>query len=98
MKNLYDLKRFGGTCYRYTSGRNPRTNKDGINGLVVNPKDAKALSQAILTLEQSKEKRIEMGTGSLEQFNRLFLHDKVVGNYITLYKEVGKRFAAKSIK
>jgi len=68
----------------------PEQIEDGVNGFVVNPKDTKALSQAILTLVQSKEKRIEMGTGSLERFNRLFSYDKIVGNYITLYKEVGK--------
>ena len=66
----------------------PEQIEDGINGFVVNPGDAKDLSQTILTLVQDEGKRTGMGTRSLERFNRLFSYEKVIDKYINLYKDI----------
>lgn len=66
----------------------PEQIEDGVNGFVVEPKNVKSLSEAILTLVKNKEKRIKMGTKSFDRFNKLFSYDKIINNYINLYKEI----------
>ncbi|GAI86777.1 unnamed protein product, partial [marine sediment metagenome] len=55
---------------------------------VVEPKNVKSLSEAILVLVKNKEKRIKMGTKSLDRFNKLFSYDKIINDYINLHKEI----------
>lgn len=68
----------------------PEQVENEVNGFVVAPQDIYSLSNAMILLIKDKKKREQMGAKSLERFNRLFSYDKIVGNYITLYKEVGK--------
>lgn len=58
-------------------------------GLIVDPGDAKALSEAILSLLQDKEKRVEMGLAGQKRFQDLFSYDKIIARYIDLYEDVG---------
>jgi len=66
----------------------PEQIKNGINGFVVEPKNVKSLSEAILRLIQCKEKRIKMGAKSFDRFNKFFSYDKIINNYINLYKGI----------
>lgn len=66
----------------------PEQIEDGVNGFVVEPKNVKSLSEAILRLIQCKEKRIEMGAKSFDRFNKLFSYDKIINDYINLYKQI----------
>lgn len=66
----------------------PEQIENGANGFVIEPKNVKSLSEAILTLVKSKEKRIKMGAKSLDCFNELFSYDKIITNYINLYKQI----------
>ena len=66
----------------------PEQIEKGVNGFVVEPKNVKPLSEAILTLVKSKEKRIKMGAKSLDRFNKFFSYDKIINNYVNLYKQI----------
>jgi len=66
----------------------PEQIENGVNGFVVEPKDVKSLSEAILTLVKSKEKRVKMGAKSLGRFNKLFSSDKILNDYLNLYKQM----------
>lgn len=68
----------------------PEQIENGVNGFIVAPRDIDALSEAMLILIKDRNKRNKMGEKSLERFNRLFSYDKVISNYIRLYKEFGK--------
>lgn len=66
----------------------PEQIENGTNGFVVEPKNTKSLSEAVLRLIQCREKRIEMGAKSFDRFNKLFSYDIIINNYINLYKEI----------
>ena len=66
----------------------PEQIENGVNGFVVEPKNIKSLSEAILTLVKSKEKRVKMGAKSLGRFNKLFSSDKILNDYLNLYKQM----------
>ncbi|OFW64208.1 MAG: hypothetical protein A2Z35_01845 [Actinobacteria bacterium RBG_19FT_COMBO_36_27] len=66
----------------------PEQIENGVNGFIVELKNVKSLSEAILTLVKNKEKRIKMGTKSLDHFNKLFSYDKIINDYINLYNQI----------
>ena len=62
--------------------------RDGWNGLLIPPKDAPALTQAILRLLRSNEERQEMGRRSYSHVVDTFSLERVADAYAEVYRRV----------
>lgn len=60
-------------------------NDDGVTGLQVDPKDSRALAQAINTVLGDEAKRMSMAQAALDRFNTQFSADTMVKAYRALY-------------
>jgi glycosyltransferase involved in cell wall biosynthesis len=65
--------------------------KDGLNGFLVPPKDAVALSQAIARLLQDPSLRAQMGACGRQIVLKEFSVDRISGETLDLYKELVRR-------
>jgi L-malate glycosyltransferase len=63
----------------------PEQVSDHINGLIVEPKDAVSLKDALIWLVSDRGLREKMGLESRKTFNERFRRDIIVGKYINLY-------------
>ena len=63
----------------------PEEIEDGVTGIVVPPKDAEALGQAISKMLSDSEGRMRMGRAAQERFRKLFTLNKMIDSYLTLY-------------
>ena len=61
------------------------------NGLLIPPRDSKALADAVETLANDPIKSNAYGAASLSRAINEFNHRKVIGEYITMYKELWNR-------
>ncbi|OGG98962.1 MAG: hypothetical protein A2600_12335 [Candidatus Lambdaproteobacteria bacterium RIFOXYD1_FULL_56_27] len=66
----------------------PEQIEEGVNGLVVPPKDPKALAQALETLVKDPKLCQGMGLSSKERFFRLYDYPKVMGRFLALFEEL----------
>ncbi|MEO0327090.1 MAG: glycosyltransferase [Pseudomonadota bacterium] len=62
----------------------PELIRDGVNGILVEPDDVKALSGALSELAGSKEKRLKMGRSGETIVRENFDHTSTIGTIITL--------------
>lgn len=60
-------------------------------GLVVPPRDAVALGQAMMTLWQDPEQANQMGQRAMQRYERIFSSDAMASAYAGLYHELLKR-------
>jgi glycosyltransferase involved in cell wall biosynthesis len=60
----------------------------GETGLLVPPRDVKALAMAISTLLKDKDRRERMGRAGLERVKRLFSADVMVDKTLGVYREL----------
>lgn len=65
-------------------------NEDGVSGLNVEPRDAKALAEAIRTITSDEELYHKLSEGAEERFKRIFTRDKMMRDLITIYKKLCK--------
>jgi len=74
-------------------GGNPGVASNGINGLIVNQKDAKALADAIEIILNNKDFYDKLSKGSKQIFNERFTAERMTKNTENVYKSVigGKR-------
>ena len=61
---------------------------DGHNGILIQPRNATALTDAITELADDQEKAERYGKASLERAINEFDHRRVVGQYIKMYEEL----------
>lgn len=59
---------------------------DGVTGLLVEPRNAVQLGDAMCRLMDNPEARREMGRAALDRFNSHFTSSKALGNYINIYR------------
>ncbi|MFC1674287.1 glycosyltransferase family 4 protein [Candidatus Omnitrophota bacterium] len=64
----------------------PEEIKDGVNGIIVSPGDINALACAMHTLLFDSQKRRQMGLAARESFFKLFTKDRMIEDYLGLYK------------
>lgn len=64
--------------------------EDGVTGLLVPPRDAEALAEAIHTLLASPALRAEMGHAARERAERLFDIRSVVATHLEIYRELSE--------
>ena len=69
-------------------GGMPELVEHGVSGLVVPAKDAPALAEALLSLEQDKEKTEILGAGARERIEGPFHISHTVKKTLTLYEEL----------
>ncbi len=69
-------------------GGNPELILDGVNGLLVPPRDSGKLADAIAQLIDHPERRLEFGMKSREIVESRFSLERMVRDYETLYKQV----------
>jgi glycosyltransferase involved in cell wall biosynthesis len=60
--------------------------KDGVNGVLVPPRDSRALANAIRTLVAEPALRTKLGTSGRKMAIDLFGHDKIIPQYVELFK------------
>lgn len=66
----------------------PEQIEEGVNGLVVPPRDPKALAQALERLITDPRLCQGMGLSSKERFFRLYDYPKVMGRFLSLFEEL----------
>lgn len=66
----------------------PEEIEDGISGIIIEPGDIEALSQAMLSLLVNKELRLKMGIAAKSRFLELFTIERMIENYIKLYEKL----------
>lgn len=71
-----------------TAGGIPEVVQDGINGLLVSPKDPEALANAIISLIEDKELRHRLGYAGRKIVEDRFTDDKVVEGTLAVYKRI----------
>ena len=64
--------------------------RNGFNGLLVPPKDALALVEAIIFLADHPEERVRMGQNGRKLVERRFGQDRIVAHTIALYCQPGR--------
>jgi len=62
--------------------------EEGVNGLLVQPRDAEGLSRAIRTLLNDKERRTRMGVASRQRAEEAFGIEKVTTQTLAIYAEL----------
>jgi len=65
----------------------PEEIENGVNGIIVKPKDVDSLKESINELLSDENKRASMGREGSRIFSEKFTLDKMVKNYIELYME-----------
>ena len=74
-----------------TAGGIPEIVEDGVNGLLVPPRDAHALAEAIVRALASAELRRRMGAAGLARVNERFTVEKMVAGTAAVYERVAGR-------
>jgi glycosyltransferase involved in cell wall biosynthesis len=70
------------------TGGIPEVVSHGETGLLVPPRDSKALATAISTLLKDKERRERMGRAGLERVKRIFSADEMVERTLGVYRDL----------
>ncbi len=70
------------------AGGSPELVEDGVSGLVVPPRDAQALADAIERLSRDAELRRRMGNAARERIGTAFRNEDTVRKTIALYEEL----------
>jgi len=70
------------------AGGSPELVVDGESGIVVPPRDARAIAAAIETLYRDEELRLRMGEAARERIGVAFRNEDTVRNTIALYEEL----------
>jgi glycosyltransferase involved in cell wall biosynthesis len=70
------------------AGGNPELVVDGESGIVVPPRNARAIAAAIETLYRDEELRLRMGEAARERIGVAFRNEDTVRNTIALYEEL----------
>ena len=69
-------------------GGNPEAIVDGETGYLVPPRDSAAMAAAILRLMDDSERAKAFGLAGRRRVERLFLAERMVGEYEVLYQEL----------
>jgi glycosyltransferase involved in cell wall biosynthesis len=80
------------------TGGIPEAVEDGVNGILVPPKDPLALADGIFHLYKNRNLLIEMGERGYERAKRLFSVERMVEQTISLYNENLKKKGMKPLK
>lgn len=70
------------------SGAHPEIVEDGLSGLLVPPRDVKALADAIYKLAENKELRLEMARHGVERVRRHFTIETSIENLLKVYESL----------
>jgi len=77
-------------------GGTPEAVEDGVTGLLVPPRDPKALAEAIIALLQDRERAEAMGRAGRERVERYFSAERMVQETEALYEElIGEKMASR---
>ena len=68
-------------------GAIPEVIEDGVNGFLIKPGDAKALSEWIITLIERPEFREMMGKNNIQRINAEFTQEKMIEKIDRIYQE-----------
>lgn len=71
-------------------GGNPESIEDGVNGILVPPRNHKKMAEAIIKLLKNDELRQSMGMSAKQRIKKHFNIDKVAMQYENLYFELTK--------
>jgi len=86
--SLLEAMAFGIPCVAANVGGIPEIIKNGENGLLVPPKDASALAQALQSLLMSKEQYLKISQSARKTFQTRFHVTRMVEEYQNLYLEL----------
>ena len=73
-----------------TVGGIPEQIKDGVNGILIRPKDEKMLAEAILSLLKDEKKRDAMGNAARVEAEKKFSQELMAKKIYSLYNEILK--------
>ena len=69
-------------------GGNPELVHHGETGMLIPPKDIKKLTEAIISLAENPERRVEMGNNGKKLIDKNFAMSKVGSQYVELWRSV----------
>ena len=61
---------------------------NGVNGILIQPRNAEALAQAVEELADNPEISEQYGKASLDRAMNEFDHRRVVGEYMKMYEQL----------
>jgi glycosyltransferase involved in cell wall biosynthesis len=70
------------------AGGSPELVVDGVSGIVVPPRNARGIANAIETLYRDEPLRLRMGEAARERIGTAFRNEDTVRNTIALYEEL----------
>ncbi len=80
------------------TGGIPEAVEEGVNGILVPPRNPSALADAIYHLYRNRDLLIKMGENGYERAKKLFSVESMVENTISLYKKLLKEKGWKALK
>ena len=89
--SLLDAMACGKPIVATTAGGIPEVVDDGATGLLVPPRDAERLAQAIVVLLKDAEKRAKFGAAGLARVRDRFSAERMVQDTLRVYQRVAQR-------
>lgn len=82
---------FGRPVVVTTVGGIPEQVDDGVTGLIVPPRDARALADAVIKIMKDEKLRREMGRNASRKLERDFAWDDIAAETVEIYKKAMQR-------
>ena len=94
--SLLDAMACGRPIVATTAGGMPEVVQDGRTGLLVPPRDDRAMADAIITLLKDEELRKRMGAAGSALVNAKFSAERMVAETLNVYYDVARRHVGPS--
>jgi glycosyltransferase involved in cell wall biosynthesis len=88
--SLLDAMACGRPIVATEAGGIPEIVEDGVNGLLVPPRDAPALARAIVDALKNEELRTRMGAAGLARVHERFTVERMVAETVSVYARVAR--------
>ena len=85
-KTVVESMAYGVTPVATATGGSPELIEHGVSGLIIPPRDARAIADAMLTLQRDPERNRDMGQRARERLATHFHHNDTVAAHIELYR------------
>jgi L-malate glycosyltransferase len=89
--SLLDAMACGKPIVATTAGGIPEVVEDGVTGLLVPPRDADSLAQAIVVFLKDAKKRAKFGAAGLARVRERFSAERMVQDTLRVYQRVAQR-------
>ncbi|MEO1573678.1 MAG: glycosyltransferase family 4 protein [Pseudomonadota bacterium] len=87
-KTVVESMAYGVTPIATATGGSPELIEDGVSGLVIEPANARAIADAIVTLWSDEVRNRDMGRRARDRLETHFHHNATVAEHVALYRRL----------